>query len=928
MAWNPGQQLFGRRYIIERKLGEGGMGITYLAKNSQGELCVIKTLSESILNSAFINQSKIKQDFKDEALRLAVCHHPHIVKVENVFDEGDLPCMAMEYIEGEDLHERITKKGALPEAEALQYIQQIGDALTVVHAKGLLHRDLKPSNIMIRAGKPEVVLIDFGLARQFIPGEVLQHTQLLTPGYAPPEQYLEDAERGEYIDVYALAATLYSLLTGKWPISAPARLQHSTLQAPKDLNTNISDRVNEAIMKGMKLNYKSRPQSVQEWLGLLGLLKSINWECVYVIPKISETIVFSPNEDILATVADSFIHLFSSTTGKVIRTLPSEDYAYTGHTNSVYSIAFSHDGQILASSSFDKTIKLWEVATGREIRTLTGHTEGVYSVVFSHDGQMLASSSYDKTIKLWEVATGREIRTITTESSIDFLVFSTDGRILVGSHYKLWEVATGREIRTFTANYSIFYPNAISHDGSMLAYDDQNTIRLWDVTKNREIHTLNGHTESVNFIAVSNDGRMLASGSYDETIKLWNVATGKEIHTLNGHTESVDSIVFSHDGQILASSYDKTIKLWNVATGREIRTLNGHTKRVQFIAFSHNGRMLVSSTGSRYDFIHDTTIKLWEVATGREIPILNGHNDYASVAFSRDGRTLATIGQYNKIIKLWEVASGCSCKTIELREAATGKQIDSISKSYTSVRSPAFSSDMRILASTSMERFGEITLWDLATGREIRTLKAYELSIGDSLSLTFSSDGRMLASVGNKTIKLWEVATGKEIRTLPKPFRWVFFWYINSLAFSSDGRMLASSIRHTITLWEVATGKEIRTITSDRSTTVNSVAFSSDGLIVAGGESYHTITLWEVTTGRKIRTLAHSGSVYSVAFSNDGRMLASGGDNTIKLWEVATGKEICTLSHFAWVRSVAFSPDGNWLAAGDNRGNIKIWRRS
>ncbi|MBD2607687.1 serine/threonine protein kinase [Scytonema hofmannii FACHB-248] len=154
MAWNPGQPLFGDRYIIERKLGEGGVGITYLAKNRRGELRVIKTLREQILNHPqwIPHQDQLRHDFRDEALRLALCRHPHVVQVENVFDEGNLPCMAMEYIEGEDLGKRITNKGALPEGEALQYIRQIGEALILVHEKGLLHRDLKPSNIMMRAG--------------------------------------------------------------------------------------------------------------------------------------------------------------------------------------------------------------------------------------------------------------------------------------------------------------------------------------------------------------------------------------------------------------------------------------------------------------------------------------------------------------------------------------------------------------------------------------------------------------------------------------------------------------------------------------------------------------------------------------------------------------------------------------------------------
>ncbi|MDJ0735746.1 MAG: bifunctional serine/threonine-protein kinase/formylglycine-generating enzyme family protein [Nostocaceae cyanobacterium] len=271
MGWNRGQELFGSRYIIEGKLGEGGIGITYLAKNRRGELWVIKTLREEILNNPvwIPQQGKLKQNFIYEGFRLGLCRHSHIVQVDNFFDHDDLPCIVMEYIPGEDLKKRITQKGALPETEALLYIRQIGDALTLVHEKGLLHRDLKPGNIMIREGKQEAVLIDFGLARQFIRGDVQQHTEYLTHGYAPPEQYLRHAERGEYIDVYALAATLYALITGELPIPAPGRTEN-LLTPPQELNPNISDRVNEAIMKGMELNYQSRPQSVQQWLDLLG----------------------------------------------------------------------------------------------------------------------------------------------------------------------------------------------------------------------------------------------------------------------------------------------------------------------------------------------------------------------------------------------------------------------------------------------------------------------------------------------------------------------------------------------------------------------------------------------------------------------------------------------------------------------------------
>ncbi|MEB3179478.1 MAG: serine/threonine-protein kinase [Nostocaceae cyanobacterium] len=265
MVWTTGQRLQGSKYTIQKKLGSGGFGITYLVTDSKGNQFVIKTLKQTddIDSDEF---DKYQQDFVNEALKLAKCSHPHIVQVYECIKEGDLWGIVMEYVEGEDL---ICLSLPLPESEALLYIQQIGQALTVVHKKGLLHRDVKPQNIMLRAGKSEAVLIDFGIAREFSPDATLTHTAFLTPFYAPPEQYNPRAKRGAYMDVYSLAATLYKLLTGQEPEASVSRVMGCPLKPPQDINKNISDRVNQAILKGLELNPENRPQSMQEWLNLL-----------------------------------------------------------------------------------------------------------------------------------------------------------------------------------------------------------------------------------------------------------------------------------------------------------------------------------------------------------------------------------------------------------------------------------------------------------------------------------------------------------------------------------------------------------------------------------------------------------------------------------------------------------------------------------
>jgi serine/threonine protein kinase len=272
MVWTPGQRLQDGKYTIEKRLGHGGFGVTYLARGKNGNPVVIKTLKDVDKDSPDFD--KCQQDFVNEALRLKGCQHAHIVKVYELIKEGELWGMVMEYIEGEDLD----SLGKLPESEALRYIHQIGEALTVVHNSGLLHRDVKPQNIMVRSGKSEAVLIDFGIAREFTPDVTQTHTEYRTDFYAPPEQYNIRAKRGAYTDVYALAATLYKLLTGQEPEGAISRgMFDCPLAPPKHLNPNISDVVNQAILRGLELKPENRPQSVQEWLSNLGLAVAIDY---------------------------------------------------------------------------------------------------------------------------------------------------------------------------------------------------------------------------------------------------------------------------------------------------------------------------------------------------------------------------------------------------------------------------------------------------------------------------------------------------------------------------------------------------------------------------------------------------------------------------------------------------------------------------
>ena len=377
----------------------------------------------------------------------------------------------------------------------------------------------------------------------------------------------------------------------------------------------------------------------------------------------------------------------------------------------------------------------------------------------------------------------------------------------------------------------------------------------------------------------------------------WHLPEGAKVRLGKG---SINGIAYSPDWTRLAVASSIGIWFYDVQTGEELDLL-GYTDEVySIVAFSPDGRTLASGG-------HNGTIRLWNIDTGKHIRILIGHEVYDhiySLVFSPDGRTLA---------------SGGSGHTIRLWDVNTGAQIRTLTEHTDDVYSVAFSPDGNTLASGGRDH--TIRLWKTNTGAQLRTLDT-----GPVYSVAFSPDGNTLASGGrDHTIRLWDVNTGAQIRTLTEHTDDVY-----SVAFSPDGNTLASGGRdHTIRLWDVNTGAQIRTLRGDLSS-VYSVAFSPDGNTLAS-EGADTIHLWDVNTGAQIRTLTeHSDVVNSIAFSPDGRILASGGwrwgTKTIHLWDVDAGAQIRTLTgHRHNVNSVAFSPDGNTLASGGDDYTIRLW---
>ncbi|SRR5579883_1535360 len=610
--------------------------------------------------------------------------------------------------------------------------------------------------------------------------------------------------------------------------------------------------------------------------------------------------------------------------------------------NVIFKLAYSPDGKMLATGTGElrkNCIRLWDTATGKQLRVLQPELNQIKSLAFSHNGKLLASLSELRGpasggVHVWDTASGKEILTLRhAETEGWAIAFSSDGRRLAAGGWDticIWDTTSGKEtLRIKDMKQSIF-DFALSPDGKTLATaDHQYTICLRDAITGKELRRLLMPRISRKFLSpsvtFSPDSQVVAGGSSDGSVYLWDMATGRERLKIPGRNKwrntrgfSLDGpnrVVFSPGGKYLAAGNEGFV--FDAATGKERCQLQDFHRWIRSLVFSPDGKTLAGEGDHR--------VRFWDAATGIEIFKDAAHQDtISSVVFSPDGKTLYTADRNNSI-GAWETATGrerfrfqgprrsaFDWHRNEIAVAPDGKTAAAwlagvlyswdvrkrgVNREYTDAtglgcrHGIAFSLQGLLLAATASTKGEQIRLWT-----ESMAKKPILLGKSDSGTngLLFSPDGKTLASAGpDGTAKIWDVATGKELRVLPGfPYRsrgrsstTVF-----SLAFSPNSKTLALGGEDgTIGLWDTASGRELHHLASSSYRGwVQSLAFSPDAKTVAAGYEDGTVRFWETITGKLRREWAtHSGTILSLAFSPDGRLLALAcSDTTVLIWPV------------------------------------------
>jgi WD40 repeat protein len=598
------------------------------------------------------------------------------------------------------------------------------------------------------------------------------------------------------------------------------------------------------------------------------------------------------------------------------------------------SVAYSKDGSKILAAGYHG-VSVYDSASGKQLHHISSAERVIDSTSLSPDGRYLALGM-ERGIQIWDLSTGRLLREFNKDDEwVPGVLFSPDGKLLASfssstKSVYLWDPATGDEIRRWPVSpaWDNLAGFTFSPDSKTLIVGDERTIRFWDTATGKEVLRIADHPGArICSLVLTGDGKILASQAHtgggnlggsrtrDKKVYLWDAATGKmlrhiEVSDVRGgiyDTPEIYDFQFSPDSKSLttASGYGE-LRVWDVASGKELRHWNA-SDGVHWIASAPDGKTLASHG------VGDNIIRLWDVATGKERHPSHRHGIHA-LDLSPDGRTLASAGRDSTVL-LWD--------------SITGKQLHQLTAARGTVGTLHFSADGRSL--TALGDDGKARIWDVATGKELPRLPAPVK--GEGCLHVLSPDGKTWASAASDLptkqrthdIVLWDASTGAK-----RPLLVGDGGYVSALAFSPDSGTLYSWSGSKIRFWDVATGKQLREL-RDVGLPLYTGGFSPDGNWFACVGLGGPLLLYDMATGKLLHELKVSEihTYYPpVAFSPDCRTLAVGDANgTIHLVELASGKFRRHLAggHQGKISALHFSADGRRLISGSSDTTALVW---